>query len=382
MECVTTVTYSFLVNDAPRGLVVPKRGIRQGDPLSPFLFILCSQVLSGLCFKAQQNGSLHGIRVAKGCPRINHLLFADDTMFFCKTNVKSCKALKRILEKYGKASGQLINTQKSSISFGKLTPQDQKQNVRHILGIEKEGGVGKYLGLPELFGRKKKDLFTSIVDKIRQKALSWSNKFLSPAGKLILLKSVLTSMPSYAMSCFQLPVSLCKRIQSILTRFWWDTNPQKRSMCWVAWGKLALRKNAGGLGLRDIQQFNSALLAKLGWRIIQKPDSLLAKILLGKYCHSSPFLETVCSSSASHGWRSILVGRDLLKPNLGWAVGDGKSIKLWEEPWLSHSTRLQPMGPAPYEFRNLSVCDLFRQDSDEWDVEKLKLSSRDMLKIL
>ena len=82
MQCVSTVTYSFLINGSPRGKVTPSRGIRQGDPLSPYLFILCGEVLSGLCNRAQEEGSLKGISIARGSPRLNHLLFADDTMFF------------------------------------------------------------------------------------------------------------------------------------------------------------------------------------------------------------------------------------------------------------------------------------------------------------
>lgn len=98
--------------------------------------------------------------------------------------------------------------------------------MKQALGIVNEGGIGKYLGLPEHFGRRKKDIFTAIVDKVRQKSLTWSNRFLSGAGKCVLLKAVLSAMPSYAMSCFKLPMSLCKRIQSALTRFWWDDNPE------------------------------------------------------------------------------------------------------------------------------------------------------------
>lgn len=86
MQCIITVTYSFLLNGTAKGLVVPERGIRQGDPLSPYIFILCSEVLSGLCNKAQISGKLEEIRVATNSPRVNHLLFADDTMFFCRSD--------------------------------------------------------------------------------------------------------------------------------------------------------------------------------------------------------------------------------------------------------------------------------------------------------
>ena len=168
MECISTVSYSYLINDATMGSVTPSRGIRQGDPLSPYIFILCGEVVSGLCRRAQQAGLMPGIRVAVKSPRINHLLFADDTMFFMKSDEQSCATLMSILHQYELASGQTINTNKSSISFSAKTTQETRARVKSILGIAREGGVGKYLGLPEHFGRRKKDLFTSIVDKIRQ----------------------------------------------------------------------------------------------------------------------------------------------------------------------------------------------------------------------
>lgn len=212
MQCISTVTYSYLINGSPRGRVRPSRGISQGDPLSPYIFILCSEVLSGLCNCAQEEGSLQGIRVSRGSPHINHLLFADDTMFFLKTNKESRMALKNILSRYKEAYGQCINVDKSAITFSRKAPASLKQAVKDDLQIHKEGGVGKYLGLPEHFGRKKKDMFASIVDRIKQKAKSWSTKFLSSAGKMVMLKGVLSAVPSHSMSCFKLPLSLCKRI--------------------------------------------------------------------------------------------------------------------------------------------------------------------------
>lgn len=228
MQCVSTVSYSYLMNDSVYGEVKPYRGIRQGDPFSPFIFILCSEVLSGLCKKAEREGHLQGVRVARGSPKVSHLLFADDTMFFCLASSTNCENLRLILKEYERASGQMINTTKSSITFSSKTSPEVKEKAKLVLGIEKEGGLGKYLGLPEHFGKKKKDLFTSIVDIIRQKAISWSTRRLSRAGKLTMLKAVLSAIPTYTMSCFWLPVSLCKRIQSVLTRFWWDGADEKK----------------------------------------------------------------------------------------------------------------------------------------------------------
>lgn len=153
MQCITSVSYSFLVNDSVHDRIHPSRGIRQGDPLSPYIFILCGEVLLGLCKRAQWSGHLSGLRVATHAPQINHLLFADDTMFFLNTDEDSCTTLLDILHKYRISSGQLINASKSSISFSAKIPQAIRQRVKTHLGIEKEVGVGKYLGLLEHFGR-------------------------------------------------------------------------------------------------------------------------------------------------------------------------------------------------------------------------------------
>lgn len=165
------------------------------------------------------------------------------------------------------------------------------------------------------------------------------------------------------MSCFKLPTSLWKRIQSVLTRFWWDTKMEKTKMAWISWKKLSWSKKNGGLGFRDIQSFNDALLAKLSWRIVENPHSLLARILIGKYCPSESFLKCKPTASSSHGWRSLLVGRDLLNNQLGWAIGNGLSINIWDDPWLSATTQLLPFGPATKERKDFTVSDLFHPNT-------------------
>lgn len=356
MECVQTVSYKFLINGTPKGQVIPSRGLRQGDPLSPYLFILCTEVLSRLCIKAQRHGNLPGIKVARASPPINHLLFADDTMFFCKSSPTCCASLGKILEQYEAISGQCINLAKSSITFSSKTSGDTKTKVKQALKISQDGGIGKYLGLPEHFGRKKRD----------------TSRFLSGAGKQILLKSILMAMPSCAMSCFKLPSSLCKQIQSVLLRFWWYEKPGKRKMSWVAWSKLTLPKFEGGLGFRDIEAFNDVFLAKIGWRLFSNPESLLAKTLHGKYCHTKTFLECPSPSSASHGWRGILIGRDLLKKGLGWSIGDGSKVRIWADPWLSLQTPQRPFGPPPEPTSDMVVKDLMLPSSKEWNPRAIR----------
>lgn len=210
------------------------------------------------------------------------------------------------------------------------------------------------------------------MDRIRNKAQGWANRFLSGAGKEILLKAVIAAMPTYAMSSFKLPVSLCKRIQSALTRFWWDNNPEKRKMCWVSWDSLSRPKGAGGLGFREIENFNDALLGKLSWRILKNPQSLLGQVLLGKYCHNKLFMNSSLPSNPSHGWRGIMAGREVLRKGLGWIVGDGKSIKVWEDAWLSTSSPISIADPPLLTQENLKVSDFLHPEDNSWDVNMIR----------
>lgn len=127
--------------------------------------------------------SCEGVKVSRNSLAINHLLFADDTMFFSRTDPRSCAALITILKKYEEASGQFINLDKSVITFSSKTPWEAKRRVRDQLRILNEGGIGKYLGLPEHFGRKKRDIFAALVDRIRQRSHSWTSRFLSGLGR-------------------------------------------------------------------------------------------------------------------------------------------------------------------------------------------------------
>lgn len=140
------------------------------------------------------------------------------------------------------------------------------------------------------------------------------------------------------------------------------------------------------LQIRDINKFNDSLLAKVSWRILTKPNCLLARVLLGKYCQSSNFLECSTPSSASHGWRGICIGRDLLKPRLGKLIGSGTSTPIWKEPWLSLSKPELPMGPANANSQGLMVSHLINQEDKEWNKDLIRdilpQYEKDILKLI
>ncbi|KAG7599472.1 Reverse transcriptase domain [Arabidopsis suecica] len=289
MECVRTVSFSVLINGSPYGRFEPTRGLRQGDPLSPSLFILCADVLSSLMSQAVREGSIQAIRVSNRGPAVSHLLFADDSLFFLKADHKNSSNLLRIFKEYGEASGQIINFDKSSITFGSRVYQHTRESIMRILQIPNIGGGGKYLGLPEQFAGKKKEMLQYIHDQLKRRIEGWQTKFLSAAGKETLIKAVAYAMPVYSMNCFQLPMELCSEIDSLIARFWWGSTQEKKKISWIAWKKLVTSKKEGGLGFRDLHLFNQALLANQAWKIIQRPQSLIYRLLKARYFREGTF---------------------------------------------------------------------------------------------
>lgn len=119
----------------------------------------------------------------------------------------------------------------------------------------------------------------------------WKERFLSQAGKEVLLKAVIQAIPTYIMSIFQIPETFCSSINSMMTRFWWGRKENLSRTAWLSWKKLSLAKSKRGVGCRDLKAFNLALLAKQGWRFLQQPQSLVARIFQEKYCRGGSFLE-------------------------------------------------------------------------------------------
>jgi hypothetical protein len=139
MKCVTTVRYQIKVNKELTDVIIPERGLRQGDPLSPYLFLLCAEGISAMLYEAERNGSLKGAKLCREAPSVSHLLFADDSLLLFEANERNAQTIRSILDTYEACSGQVINKDKSSILFSKNTKQEQKNKVTHIMNISSEG---------------------------------------------------------------------------------------------------------------------------------------------------------------------------------------------------------------------------------------------------
>jgi hypothetical protein len=345
MTCITSVNYQVKVNGALTDIITPQRGLRQGDPLSPYLFLLCAEGFSSMLNKAELRGELEGIQICNGAPSFNHLLFADDSLVLIKANRESAKSLQNLLQLYEVCSGQTINFDKSSVMFSENTSEDRRRQVLTELHISEEAKTVKYLGLPVYVGRSRSKTFEYLLERIWKKIQGWKERMLSKVGKDILIKACAQAIPTFAMSCFDLTKTLCEKISTMICRWWWSQNDKENKMHWLSWDQLSKPKSEGGLGFRDLYGFNLAMLARQGWRMLMNPESLCAKVLKARYFPNSSILRATATPGISYSWRSILKGINLLKEGLIWRIGDGAKVNIWTDPWIKREGSRVPITP-------------------------------------
>jgi len=247
----------------------------------------------------------------------------------CKASEEEAENSKELLKIYEDCSGQIINTDKSAVMFSSNTGEDQRRKVREIMSIRAETRSEKYLGLPVYVGRSRTDVFAYLKERVWQRIQGWKEKLLSKTGKEIMIKAVAQAIPVFAMGCFDLTKEICGQISAMISKYWRNNQDKENSIHWISWERLTQPKKEGGLGFRDLHSFNMAMLAKQGWRLIQTPESLCARILKAKYFPNTSVLQAKVKDGCSYTWRSIMQRVEVLKEGVIWRVGNGAGIHIW-----------------------------------------------------
>ena len=230
--------------------------------------------------------------------------------------------------------------------------------------------LGSTLGCKLILVCKKKAIFEHVRDKLEGRLAGWAEQFLSQAGKEVLVKAVAMALPNFAMSCFKLSIGVCKDLEKAIRNFWWRGSDKRNGVHWISWDRLMKQKQNGGMGFRELQCFNLALLAKLGWRIIQNPESLLSLVLKEKYFPGSHLMEASRGRNTSWGWKGIYEACQVLRCGLRWRVGDGSSINIRNDPWFPKPSTFKVTPLA--SLQATMVSDLIEPSTRTWKAEMVK----------
>ncbi|KAJ9709030.1 hypothetical protein PVL29_000829 [Vitis rotundifolia] len=385
--CISTAKFSVLVNGVPAGFFSNSKGLRQGDPLSPYLFVLGMEVLSALIRRAAAGGFFAGCRLqGRGGAELNvsHLLFADDTVIFCEAKTEYLASLSWILAWFEAASGLRINLAKSE-----LIPVGEIDNIEEMaveLGCKVGSLPSIYLGLPLGAHHKASSMWDRVEERMRKKLACWKRQYISKGGRLTLIKSTLASSPIYQLSLFRMPKLVAKRLEKIQRDFLWGGGSLEKKIHLINWEVVCTQKAKGGLGIRKIETLNKALLGKWIWRFASDRDILWKKVIGTKYGKEG-FGWRTKGTRETYGvgvWKEILKEANWCWDYLMFKVGKGTRVSFWTDHWCGN-TSLSLMFPQLFALlvqRNATVEDvwdsslgqggwnlIFSRDFNDWELD-------------
>ncbi|KAM7480816.1 hypothetical protein LguiB_005399 [Lonicera macranthoides] len=373
--CLSSSNFLVMVNGRPRGIFNASRGIRQGDPLSPFLFVLVADVLNRLVVRAREMGIIDGFEIGRDKIKLSHLQFADDTIFFLSNDVNKLKNLITILDTFGLASGLHINVSKSTLVGINLNEEDMV-SLSRVSGCEIGSWPMSYLGMPLGDNPIRVGFWNPVVEKISKRLEGWLKGCLSKGGRLTLIQSVLESIPIYYLSLFKMPISVCNTIEKMMRDFFWEGYGESVGDHLIRWDNVSKSKEKGGLGIGNIAFKNAALLGKWLWRFPNEQNSFWCLIIKSKYgIHVNGWdTNLVTRSTHRNPWKAISSGIEKFKAFIRLKVGMGNSIRFWEDIWVGDSS-LASLFPRLYSISrniNSSIASVIRwhhHDFYSWDLE-------------
>jgi hypothetical protein len=282
--CISTVWFSIMVNGSPSSFFGSSRGIRQGDPLSSLLFLLIMEVLSRMLCRTKEAGLIKGFKAGNSVEEdlsISHLLFADDTIVFCDADPEQLLHLRMVLSCFEAVTGLGVNMGKSEV-----VPVGEVLNLQQLAGILccRIGSLPmSYLGLPLGASFKASSVWNPILEKVERRLAGWKKLYLSKGGCLTLLKSTLSSLPTYYLSLFTIPKHVAARIERLQRNFLWGGLGDGFKHHLVGWDTICSPLAQGGLRVRKVKVFNRALLGKWLWKFGREVTHLWRRVIAAKY---------------------------------------------------------------------------------------------------
>lgn len=324
MECITSPAFSVLWNGEVSGDFHPSRGIRQGAPLAPYIFVLCMEKLSHMIVDSVHDRAWIPIKAGRSGPVISHLIFADDLLLFAEASVSQMTHVLQVLDVFCSSSGHQINKQKTSIFFSRNVSMELRNDLSSRSGFSLAEGIGRYLGSLPYVGRNKRSRYKTIIDKMQNKLAGWKSQCLSMAGRITLAQSVLGSMTIFNMQHEKFHVTVCREMEKIQRNFVWGSSVEKKKIHLIKWETICLPKYTDGLGFRGLSCMNTVCLLKLCWGVLTDPNALWVRVLKGKYARNESLkVEAVAHDQDFILWKTMASLWPMLLQNTRVSIGNG-----------------------------------------------------------
>ncbi|KAL0285580.1 UNVERIFIED_CONTAM: hypothetical protein Scaly_2814500 [Sesamum calycinum] len=329
----------------------PQRGLAKATPFT--LFVLAMYRGFQFFVTERENGLFTrcgGMSKGTSC---FHLLFADDTLIFCQATVDAALSILEVLRIFGRAAGQEINFNKSSVVLAE-THQALREGIQGTCRFVWRADMISILASLQWLVSPASQYFN--LSETEFGTNLWLERaYLSQAGKEVLIKAVAQAIPTYAMGCFRLPISLVKEIQSMVANYWWH-NGEAKKIHWLSWKKMCILKALGGMGFRDLHAFNLAMLSKQVWRILLFPNSFSVKFFVLDIFMTERCFSAKRGWNPSFTWRSLQAAIDIVRGGFRWGIGSGRSVKVWQDPWLPRPFSFHILTPPGANDPHLRLC--------------------------
>lgn len=341
--CVTSPSFSVQVNGDLAGYFQSSRGLRQGCSLSPYLFVLCMNVLSHKIDRAVRDKQF---KFHPGCKKLalTHLCFADDLMVFVEGLKKSIEGTLSVFDAFETWSGLKISLEKSTIFMAGVPEAEKASILTNFLFAIGELPV-RYLGLPLMTQSMKKQDYLPLVERVRSRICSWTCRFLSYAGRLQLINSELLSIVNFWSNVFRLLSSCVKEVEQMCAAFLWTGPVLKSSNAKIAWREVCWLKSEGGLGVRYLKEANKVYGLKLIWRLLPS-DSLWDKWINANILKGKSFWDSSLNmQNGSLMWKKLSKLREVAKRFYKKDIGNRRHISFWFDIWSYKGVLFDILGP-------------------------------------
>ncbi|GJY53975.1 RNA-directed DNA polymerase, eukaryota [Tanacetum coccineum] len=279
--CLHSGMASVLLNGSPTSEFQFHCGLKQGDPLAPYLFILIMESLHLSLSRAIEAGIFKGIKIGSSL-NISHLFYADDAVFIGEWSIANLSGITHILHCFSLLFGLSINLKKSHLLGVGIRSEDVNAAALYF-GCSTMKTPFKYLGVMVGGNSSTFQAWDDTIGKLKARLSNWKLKTLSVGGRLTLLKSVLGSTPIYNMSIYKVPKSVLQTMESIRRNFFNGVQCDERKIVWIKWAKVLVSKKYGGLGVSSFYALNRALLFKWVWRFISRDNSLWCRLIMSMH---------------------------------------------------------------------------------------------------